>query len=154
MCAFFLFFFAADEGASRPSSPLSPLHQPLNAAPVARLLLVEVLPSSPGLYQRWSRTSRSPPRRHLALIDAYFRFFLKRFSRNIWISEFSALGLSPKGSSSSGIPRKWIDFLNKETTKDKRNKPNRCNPGHRSFTEAYSGHGCSYSRKRMCFLSL
>ena len=80
--------------------------------------------------------------------------FLKRFSRKMWISEFSASGLSPKGSSSSGISRKWIDFLNKETTKDKRNKPNRCNPGHRSFTEAYSGHGCSYSRKRMSFLSL
>ena len=75
------FAFAADEGASRPSSPLSPLHQPLNAAPVARLLLVEVLPSSPGLYQRWSRTSRSPPRRHLALIDAYFRFL---FSQKIF----------------------------------------------------------------------
>ena len=33
-------FFAADEGASRPSSPLSPLHQPLDAAPVARLVSV------------------------------------------------------------------------------------------------------------------
>ena len=92
-----VFVFAADEGASRPSSPLSPLHQPLNAAPVARLLLVEVLPSSPGLYQRWSRTSRSPPRRHLALIDAYFRFFSQKiFKKDVDFRIFS-FRLVPEG---------------------------------------------------------
>ena len=47
------FFLAADEGAGRPPKPPS-APSSANAAPVARLLLVEVLPSSPGLYQPWS----------------------------------------------------------------------------------------------------
>ena len=60
-CFFLFLFFAADEGASRPASPLSHPHQPLNGS-------VWVLPSLGALpTMELLGQGRSPPRRHLAL---------------------------------------------------------------------------------------